>query len=94
MKKVKTGLVAVGLAMVLALGSVSGLAVVHAADECRHGSVKDVFNPMYSWTDKCTKGDSTCTMTYTKILHITYCASCNKNLGESTFDYYQHSNTH
>lgn len=94
MKKVTRGLAAVGMAVILVFGSVSGLAAVHAAPDCGHGTYKDVFNPIKTWFGPCTKGDETCTMTYTRILHITYCTSCNKNLGESTFDYYKHSKTH
>lgn len=94
MKKVTKGLATVGMTLILAFGSVSGLAAVHAASDCGHGTYKDVFNPIKTWTDSCTKGDETCTMTYTRILHITYCTSCGKNLGESTFDYYVHSNPH
>ena len=94
MKKVTKGLAAVGMAVILAFGSVSGLAAVHAASDCGHGTYKDVFNPIKEWTAPCTDKVDGCVMTYTKILHITYCTSCHKNLGESTFDYYKHGKIH
>lgn len=94
MKKLLKGLAAMGLAAMLAFGSVSGMAAVHAASDCGHGTYKEVFNPIKTWTESCPEKVPNCTVNYTKILRITYCTSCHKNLGESTFDYYKHSVTH